>query len=217
MCGLSAATFQIPRPDGPYGTNFAVAALVDTSRLDPFAPKPEYRRTVISAFYPLAEADNCQWEVIPAYPSKSAAIFDDETAFAGVPNGTFEAVRLEVCNPTHPSQCSTEQWPLILFSPGLGLSRLWYSGLAQSFASHGFVVVTVDHPYDADVVEFPNGRIITAINSTWNHSQIELDNRVRVDDVKFVLDELSKPDIFDKLDPTYGARFALNRTGVMGK
>lgn len=36
--------------------------------------------------------------------------------------------------------------------------------MAQSLASEGYVVVTIDHPYDADVVEFPDGSYVLAAN-----------------------------------------------------
>lgn len=48
-------------------------------------------------------------------------------------------------------------FPVILFSPGAGTPRFYYGALAQSLASSGYAVVTTDHRYDADVVEFPDG------------------------------------------------------------
>jgi hypothetical protein len=33
------------------------------------------------------------------------------------------------------------------------------TALVEDLVSHGFVVVTIDHPYDADAVEFPNGTV----------------------------------------------------------
>jgi hypothetical protein len=35
--------------------------------------------------------------------------------------------------------------------------------MARSLASEGYAVVTIDHPYDASVVEFPNGKIIKTV------------------------------------------------------
>lgn len=44
-----------------------------------------------------------------------------------------------------------------MFSPGLSASRLLYSAQARALASYGYIVITLDHPYDALFVEFPDG------------------------------------------------------------
>ena len=217
LTALCSATLNIPRTKGPYGVNVGVLGLTDTSRLDPFAPKPENRSVVVSVFYPLASVDQCQWKFVPAYPKRTAVVFDAEVAFAGVPKGTLETVRMEVCQIrdaalSAKSEVDALEMPVVLFSGGLGLSRLWYSALAQSVASFGFTVVTVDHPYDADVVEFPDGRIIHAINSTWDDAQSEQDVNVRAKDASFVLDELAKPGIVRRLFP--GAAKTANFKGL---
>jgi platelet-activating factor acetylhydrolase len=38
-------------------------------------------------------------------------------------------------------------WPLVLFSHGLGCCRTTYSRVCYDMASHGFVVVAVEHRY----------------------------------------------------------------------
>jgi hypothetical protein len=40
--------------------------------------------------------------------------------------------------------------------PGLNTTRLLYSVLAQEVASQGFTVITLNHPFDTDIVEFPD-------------------------------------------------------------
>jgi predicted dienelactone hydrolase len=49
-----------------------------------------------------------------------------------------------------------ETWPAVLFSPGLNITRLLYSMLAQEIVSQGFTVITLDRPFDTDIVEFPD-------------------------------------------------------------
>jgi dienelactone hydrolase len=80
-------------------------------------------------------------------------------------------------------------FPIVIFSPGLGISRLVYSGIAQSLASQGYAVVTVDHPYDAAIVEYPDGTYVLAANIT-TPDQITFDLDVRVKDISFVLDRI---------------------------
>ncbi|KAK0840150.1 hypothetical protein LTS02_017276 [Friedmanniomyces endolithicus] len=163
---IASSAYIVPRPHGPFGVNFGVASFTDHSRLDPFASRPENRSIVVSAFYPVAPVEACAWRLVPAYPPATAAVFDAEVAFARVPNGELEKLKLEICTTHNASgrQHEVDPAPGVLFSGGIGLSRLWYSAIAQAVASHGYTVVTVDHPYDADVVEFPDRKLITAIN-----------------------------------------------------
>lgn len=81
----------------------------------------------------------------------------------------------------------------------MGSSRLVYTNIAQEVARNGYVVASIDHPYDADVVEFPDGRLVFDPNSNLTGSPeaiLALINEyvaVRVQDVSFVLDALSSP------------------------
>jgi len=41
--------------------------------------------------------------------------------------------------------------------PGLNTTRLLYSRLAQEVASQGFTVISLNHPFDTDIVQFLGG------------------------------------------------------------
>lgn len=64
----------------------------------------------------------------------------------------FLEARLPVC-PSPSDECSPlEDVPILLFSPGYSIPRLYYSYLASSIASEGFIVITIDHPGDANII-----------------------------------------------------------------
>lgn len=185
-----AQVTAIPRANGSYGVGSNAVNFTDYSRVDPFSPNRQQRSVVVSAFYPAAPIETCHEKVVDYMPPRTA-LFEDETySQYGIPNGTFESLKLSQCD--HDSQTidKIEKYPLVMFSPGLGVSRLLYSAVAQSVASHGFVVVTVDHPYDASVVEFPDGTLVLGANITTD-AEIELTLSTRVEDVSFILDQLS--------------------------
>lgn len=50
-----------------------------------------------------------------------------------------------------------KRYPVAIFSPGYAGTRLVYGAMARSLASLGYVVFTVDHTYEASVVQFPDG------------------------------------------------------------
>lgn len=67
-----------------------------------------------------------------------------------------------------------------------------YTALAEDLASHGFIVVSIDHPYEADLVEFPDGSVIlSAIPGDTTDADIERFMDLRLKDTTFVLNSLS--------------------------
>ncbi len=77
---------------------------------------------------------------------------------------------------------------MVLYSPGFGMERTAGTALVQDLAAHGYVVVTVDHTHDAQLVEFPDGRIAThAVPPGAFAAALD----VRVADIRFVLDRLT--------------------------
>ena len=50
-------------------------------------------------------------------------------------------------------------YPVVLLSPS-GFPPLLLSGTAEGLASHGFVVVGVNHTYETTVTVFPGGRTV---------------------------------------------------------
>ncbi|KAI9043626.1 uncharacterized protein KD926_003396 [Aspergillus affinis] len=53
----------------------------------------------------------------------------------------------------------------------------------------GYVVVTVDHPYDANIVEFPDGRVIHGRDSPVDIPAREMASQVRSEDLSFVVSQ----------------------------
>ena len=60
--------------------------------------------------------------------------------------------------PTHSRQgapAKSGKWPVLLLSPAAGTPAADYTGLNEDLASRGYVVVGIDHTFDAATVEFP--------------------------------------------------------------
>jgi pimeloyl-ACP methyl ester carboxylesterase len=188
----SAAAINLPVPEGRYGTGSSQAMLVDHSRRDPHAAAAgikQDRRLMVSSFYPVAVREQCLDIPSPYMPPTTAAFLDTEYGAYGIPNNTFASFNLIQCRPRRRLSLRNQLFPTVLFSPGLGNSRLLYSAMAQSLASEGFNVVTIDHPYDADIVEFEDGSTVLAAEID-SDEQIVAALDVRVQDVSFVVDQL---------------------------
>lgn len=67
----------------------------------------------------------------------SAAFEDGEYASVGVLAGSFGSLTLQTCKPCPAANSSRHakelNYPLVLFSPGMGNSRLLYSAMAQQY------------------------------------------------------------------------------------
>lgn len=183
--------------------------LVDKHRLDPFTNFTQHREIMLSLYYPAeyypSELHHSQqpWSspnpLTTRYmPNGTAAIYDASVAQYGIPNGSFERL-YTLCQTNAPLSTRKSSFPLILFSPGLGNSRLLYTTIVQEVARNGYIVASIDHPYDAQVVEFPDGRLVfdPDFNLTGTPEDIlaliTKNVAVRVQDVSFLLDELSSP------------------------
>ncbi|KIN06343.1 hypothetical protein OIDMADRAFT_38650 [Oidiodendron maius Zn] len=217
---LSIHAISFPPPIGHYNTSIVTAELVDHSRLDPYASTPQPRSLMISLFKPVSPSA-CSPYQAPYMDPITAAFEDAEYAGFGVLPGSVEALSMEICqrntrldlSPGHFVKVPT--YPLILFSPGMGNTRLFYSAMAQQLASTGYIVVTVDHPYDADIVTFPDNSTILAANITTDDQIVE-DLYVRVQDISFVLDQLSLPSTILRLLPELAGRIDVSKVGIFG-
>lgn len=199
----ASATLVVPLPKlkGPYTVGTSVLELVDSSRTDPFAPTLQQRDLVISLFYPTNikgdnddEAERSKNCTLPLqFPRLTAAyidaVYNDTNASAGRIQG-----RSCLDSPlSHP------ELPLLLFGPGLGNSRTFYSAELEELASYGWNVVSVDHPYDTGIVEYPDGRAVYARDSVVVNGTADEYLDVRVADMKFALDSLSDAAVVSRI------------------
>lgn len=185
-------------PDSP-PVGATVLALKDKTRLDPFTNNTRHREVMLSIFYPtdldlsriLSQrpmSGESKPSLMPYMPPATAAIYDSVFAEYGLPVGTFSSLFTR-CHLNAPVSTRTAH-PLLVFSPGGGTSRFFYTTIMEELARRGYVVAVVDHPYDALVVEFPDGRLIRNQGKELDRELVELLVDTRAKDVSFVLDSL---------------------------
>lgn len=204
----------IPEPHGQYTIALSTAKLIDESRIDPYDPNNGKRAVMISLFYPIDRKECNQTCLVPYTPPITAAYFDAEIATFGISsNGTFESFQLQVCcKPSLKAAEDVTKFPLVLFSAGLGGSRLKYNVVAQNLASAGYAVATLDSTYDSLVVEFPDGTYVPGLNISYWCSEVvpgfctPTSNippllEVNVQDAQFVLGQLGEHSVIRTLVP----------------
>ncbi|KAI0965502.1 platelet-activating factor acetylhydrolase [Xylaria arbuscula] len=219
---MEAKAILVPQPTGPHKVGTTVLELVDYSRQDPYAPTPRPRDLVVSVFYP-TESHPKKCTLAPQFPPATAAALD------ALLNTTRVAETITTRSCLN-APLSRPDLPLLFFDPGLGNPRLFYSDTAAEIASYGWNVVTVDHPYDTLILEYPDGRTVLsseapAANAEDDASILKNVN-VRVQDLRFVLDSLSNSSVISQIPgleystssakTSSKSKFRTDKVGVFG-
>ncbi|KAK2756797.1 hypothetical protein FQN54_005243 [Arachnomyces sp. PD_36] len=181
----------LPRPTGEYQVTMSTAELVDESRPDPWELDTiPNRRVMISRFDPVRE-NHCYRNEKVSYMSPLVAETEDQILGAYEwPSGYLSTVDMVFC--TLQESDTPLPAPVLLFSPGLNTTRFYYSAIAQEVASRGFSVITMDHPFETDVVEFPDGTVAYGGHVDVNNTEtLEFALDVRAKDTSFVIDTLA--------------------------
>lgn len=162
----AAQALLVPPPPGPYSVAVKNIELVDPSRTEPFATGANAkRRFMASAYLPVDARYECEAQVVPYMPALTASVFAKAAESLGVPQDMLAKFEMEFCDISTVRldvKVEKKEFPVAVFSPGFGGTRLIYGALARSLASLGYIVITVDHTYEALVVEFPDGSVAYA-------------------------------------------------------
>lgn len=213
---------RIAHPSGPYDVGTRIYEMVDNSRREIYSGKDEPRRFMIQIWYPSeadSSAERAPWMAnakiyAPAIASHIGlpSFFLDHLALVKIP--TFKETKVAD---------APEPFPVILFSHGWNGFNAQNTEQALELASHGYVVVGVQHTYGAVVTVFPNGDV--ALNNPsalppdetptaeYEATAQKLDNQWAGDlgytlDVLAVMNGSPQTPFADKLD--------LSRVGVYG-
>lgn len=145
----------LPAPTGPHPLGTVAVHLVDRARVDPWQDSRPARELMIQLWYPARAAHG--HPPVPWMSPGAVTFFEREQ---GIPSGTLllPTTHAHPAAPVDRGRCGR---PVVLYSPGLLSDRSLGTVLIEELASHGYLVVAIDHTYDADQVEFPGGRVET--------------------------------------------------------
>ena len=213
----------LPEPTGPHRIGTTSLHLVDRSRKDPWISRSSPRELMISVWYPAARTRGERRA--PWLPPKSAALYKKQTSQSlGTSLDNVDLPLTHAYQDAPAAGPRPRSHPVVLFSPGFAGMRQFNTALVEDLASRGYVVVTIDHTYEASFVEFPGGRLELGKQppepSDAEHAK---SLRVRQADTRFVLDALAKLDAGKNPDAEHrrlprGLRgtLDLSRTGMFG-
>ncbi len=233
VCLLIATWFFVfypisnfPRPKGPYGVGQIKYHWVDVSRKELNAQDKEhpYREIMAYVFYPTNKNES---ESPIAFDADAAKVTTEFLAqLCNLPEWLFSSIK-SIKTYAHPNAQiiqSDTKLPVIIFSHGGGPMIQSYTYMLEELASHGFVVVGINHPYVAAIVRYPDGRIIKSIMKQksreakndrqlylkWKLDQIE----TNAQDVSFAINRIEE---LVAQNDKFWSLIDLNNIGMMGQ
>ncbi|KAI0509012.1 platelet-activating factor acetylhydrolase [Xylaria bambusicola] len=206
---VSADRTFYPNTTGPYRVGYKHLELVDYKRPDIFAQSPSPRDLMTTLYYPIENTQKT-CTIQPLLGPHLAAYLD---GLLSTPPGTFTDFALPACAN---ASLARPDLPLVLFSHGYRGSRLLYSGFLQEFASYGYNILAVDHPSDAQVVEYPDGRFV--YNSLGDDAPYDIEQalHVRVQDMIFALNAMGNKNITSRIPGLSYKRLQTTGVGILG-
>lgn len=222
LIALSISLFlqlQLPAPTGSYAVGQTIFRWIDSSRPEVLTDDPgDWREVIALIWYPAVPGTGTQDGYFPGLSKVSQALRESGEMEAWEVFG-LQFVRSNGYLDAEPMK-DKGSFPVVFLSPGNGTNVELYAGLAAELASHGYIVVGINHPYDVAAVELANGSVAPYNKAQWSLSMSEHQAytaeriKVRVADVLFALHEL------ETLNTDPNSQFAglldLNRVAVAG-
>ncbi len=209
--------FTLPKPKGSYDVGIQYFHFIDENRTDPFLDKSTRKRELmVKVYYPAKKDDS---KPSSPYFHNSPKLIKLFTAFYNMPDFIFDHLNLVKTNSKEDLQLSDQQqsYPVVLFSHGAGTTIDVQTSQSEDLASHGYIVVAIDHTYVSAATVFPD-RIVSHKEATTSFNTAypaEIITQIMADDAEFVLEELGEMNE-GKIDSIFQGKLNLDAIGVIG-
>ena len=213
---------SLPKVSGPYQVGTRSFSMEDPSRRELYSGRDEPRRFLIQVWYP---AEPRPTDVTAPWMNHAEIYAPAISDFLRLPHYFLDHLTL-VKTPAYadaPLRPAPEDgYPLISFSHGWNGFATQNTGEMIELASHGYVVVSIEHTYGARITVFPDGTLAmnnpSALPDDVSEAEYDLAARKLVDqwagDIAFTLDFMSI--LNSDVRSTFSGALDLNRVGVYG-
>ena len=214
ISGVHDTSF-LPQPTGSYGIGVKRMHLVDVSRPENFTSNAtDVREMMIQLWYPIEGTDGGPKTDYMDAPTFQWLKGRSPIPLITIPNNAYEFVRPHSRNET---TIALGLFPVVVFSPGYDGVYQIYTSFIEDLVTHGFVVVSINHPYVSGITVFPDGRTVglaeVPVDPVAREAFFNMSLRTIVSDVKFVLDTIT---VMNQSDPDFSGHFDLENVGMYG-
>jgi len=214
---------RLPEPSGPFEVGTLSLYLVDENRAEIYGPEPGGpRELMIQLWYPA----NPDPDATPGpWTDDLDRIGPANAQRLGFPSFALDHLALVETHsyPEAPLSDAEERYPVIVYSHGWTGFRTVNVDQTEALASHGYIVVSVDHTFGSIMTVFPDGRAV-GVDDNALPDEAEVGEKayqgaaqklieVHAADLMFVLDALEG---VDEEDDRFAGRLDLDRVGLFG-
>jgi predicted dienelactone hydrolase len=207
---------QLPPTSGSHRVASQIFRWTDASRAETLTPDPaDHRQVIAQAWYP---SDTASRRPVPYFEAQHQL----PGSVGGLPSFMFAAFGEINTHATFEAPISRAQrtWPVLVFSPGLGVPREQYTSLSTELASRGFVVIALSAPYESAPTVLTRGRVVGQtvhpdVMGPPPHPELQRLIDMRAADASFVLDRLAALAANDWRSPLAG-HLDLRHVGIVG-
>lgn len=196
---------HFPQLTGSYAVGRANYDLVDPSRQETFGKDPKARRAIVmTVYYPANPPATAQ--LAPYAEGKMA---EQLASLVHVPEVAVQLIHVHAYEHV---PVANGTFPVVLFSPGIGVPPLEYTSSVEDLTSHGYVVAMLYPTYSVPMTVFSDGSVammsqagIRSENEPAGTSDAQTNKdrnaigSVWVADARFTLNQLTKLNSDDKL------------------
>lgn len=202
---------RLPTPSGPWFVGTSAFTVSDTDRDDEYTPEADVRELNVQLWYPA----NQEGLGTVTYMNPIVTDLFSVTQDYLDPAAMTEALSRVETNTSAGAPITSDiaELPIVFWSHGLGGVNSLYTTFASELASHGFLVVGIDHTYGAFATVFPDGTV-RSIRAT-NAPPFPTIVRIWAKDMASVLDELELRNQGDP-DGLLTGRLDLTKVGATG-
>lgn len=158
---------RLPSPSGPFRVGTTKYSLTDSTRIEAFAGDGSTKRELfVEVWYPAEETDELPaprklWSELHTGTLDRVSVFMNY--MRGISTHSY---------PNLPPDSSSGPFPLIIFNHGLQLFTAQNTILMEHLASHGYVIVSIGHPYESLRVNLREaGTVLPPFITSWANFQ----------------------------------------------
>ncbi|MCL1699427.1 alpha/beta fold hydrolase [Lysinibacillus sp. Bpr_S20] len=204
------------KPTGPFTVGTTLYHWVDQKRDEPNTKDPNDRRELmVQIWYPAEETG--EGKRAP-YIRNINEIAEGLEKALSIPAFAFSQLGLVKSHAYEEARLSNSEsrYPVLLFSHGFSGFRNQNTFEVESLASQGYIVLGIDHSFDAAATVYPDGRI-AYLQSIDLNDFAKSDRHIELwkKDVAFVLDQVEKLNQSDEAD-LFTGRIDTSRIGMFG-
>ena len=214
---------NLPLPTGQYNVGTKIYTWEDSSRKEWFGEASnKFRRIPVQVWFPMEGGTKQLNSSYLQYPQDYIQVISNDFDIPGSLLLNIENIRTSATINGNPKS-GLEKRPIIIFSHGLGGFKNQNTIQMEELASHGYIIFSCDHVYDAGFVRFSEDEIVysksfvrhfpkgTTDEEYWDMREKHLS--IRSQDISFIIDQIEK---LDTIDPALSLLCDSQNISLMG-